>query len=77
MLPQRLPELDRVFGKAPNGLALLKTLLANVRTGLVHGINLIFVLSTVIMGIAVILNLLLRSIPLRHGTPAPPPHPEV
>ncbi len=77
MLPQHLPELDRIFGKVPDGMALLKTLMTNVRTGLVHGINLIFVLSTVIMGIAVILNLLLRSIPLRHGDPAPAPHPDV
>lgn len=77
MLQQRLADLDQVFGKVPNGMALLRTLMTNVRAGLVHGINLIFVVSTVIMGIAVILNLLLRSIPLRHGAPAPPPHPEV
>lgn len=77
MLQQRLADLDQVFGKVPNGMALLGTLMTNVRAGLVHGINLIFVVSTVIMGIAVILNLLLRSIPLRHGAPAPPPHPEV
>lgn len=77
MLPQHLPELDRIFAEVPNGMALLKTLMTNVRTGLVHGINLIFVLSTVIMGIAVILNLMLRSIPLRHGAPAPHAHPDV
>lgn len=76
MLPQRLPELDKVFGQFPGGLALLKNLLASVRTGLVHGINLVFVLSTAIMAVAVILNLMLRSIPLRHGAPAPHSHPE-
>lgn len=76
MLPQRLPELDKIFGQIPGGMALLKNLLASVRSGLVHGINLVFILSTVIMAIAVVLNLMLRSIPLRHGAPAPPPHPE-
>jgi hypothetical protein len=29
------------------------------------------------MAIAVVLNLCLRSIPLRHGAPPPQPHPEV
>lgn len=77
MLQQHLSDLDKLFGNVPNGLALLKMLMTNVRAGLVHGINLIFVLSTVIMGIAVVLNLFLRSIPLRHGAPAPPPHADV
>jgi len=76
-LPQRLPELTQLFGRQPGGLDLLKSLMTDVRAGLVHGINLIFVLSTVIMAIAVVLNLCLRSIPLRHGAPPPQPHPEV
>jgi EmrB/QacA subfamily drug resistance transporter len=76
-LPQRLPELTQLFGRQPGGLELLKSLMTDVRAGLVHGINLIFVLSTVIMAIAVVLNLCLRSIPLRHGAPPPQPHPEV
>jgi predicted MFS family arabinose efflux permease len=68
-LAQVRPQLDANFGRYPGGLALLKTLLANVRPALVHGINLIFVSSAVIMVAAVILNLLLRSVPLRHGAP--------
>ncbi len=76
MLPQIMPRLDQTFGQYPGGLALLKTLLGNVRTGLVHGINLIFVSSAAIMAVAIVLNVFLRSIPLRHGTPAPQPHPE-
>lgn len=75
-LPQRLPELTRLFSLQPGGLDLLRSLMNDVRTGLVHGINLIFVLSTVIMAVAVVLNLLLRSIPLRHTAP-PPQHPDV
>src|ERR1035438_6366185 len=44
-----LPQLDKLFGRDPGGLALLKTLLGNVRMALVHGINLIFVSSAAIM----------------------------
>jgi hypothetical protein len=76
-LAQVRPQLDASFGRYPGGLALLKTLLGNVRPALVHGINLIFVSSAVIMGAAVILNLLLRSVPLRHGAPKAEPTLEV
>jgi EmrB/QacA subfamily drug resistance transporter len=76
-LAQRKPELDAAFGQTPGGLALLKTLLGNVGPALVHGINLIFVSSAVVMAVAVVLNLLLRSIPLHHGTPKTTAHPEV
>jgi len=67
MLAQMHPQMDA---------ALLKTLLGNVRSSLVHGINLIFVSSAVIMSATVVLNLMLRNIPLRHGTPKveAPPH---
>lgn len=75
-LPQRLPDLNRLFAHQPGGIELLKSLLTDVRAGLVHGINLIFVLSVTIMAIAVVLNICLRSIPLRHGAPPPQPHPE-
>ena len=77
MLPQMMPKLDAIFGGSPGGLALLKTLMGNVRAALVHGINLIFIASTAIMAVAVVLNLLLRSIPLRHGTPKVEVHPEM
>jgi hypothetical protein len=76
-LAQVRPQLDEIFSHYPGGMALLKTLLGNVRTGLVHGINLIFVSSAAIMAAAVILNLLLRSIPLRHGAPKADAHPEM
>jgi EmrB/QacA subfamily drug resistance transporter len=77
MLPQMMPQLVTRFGEDPGGPALLKALMANVRAGLVHGINLIFVSSAVIMAAAVVLNLFLRSIPLRHGTPKAEPQIEL
>jgi EmrB/QacA subfamily drug resistance transporter len=77
MLPQMLPQLDAMFGRNPGGTALLKTLLGNVRMALVHGINLIFISSAAIMSVAVVLNLLLRSVPLRHGAPKAEPSPEI
>jgi hypothetical protein len=77
MLQQMRPQLDATFGGSPDGLAVLKTLLENVRGALVHGINLIFISSTAIMALAVVLNLLLRSVPLRHGMPKPETAPEM
>lgn len=77
MLAQMRPQLDAMFGKYPDGMALLKTLLGNVRMALVHGINLIFVSSAVVMVAAVVLNLLLRSIPLKHGAPKAEVHLDV
>lgn len=76
MLAQMRPQLDAAFGHSAGGTALLKTLLANVPIALVHGINLIFISSAVIMGMAVALNLMLRNIRLHHGShkPAAPQH---
>ena len=49
----------------PGGTALLQTLFDNVRTSLASGLHLIFVCSAVIMVLAVLLHLVLRSEPLR------------
>ena len=65
MLVQMRAQLEAIFQQAPNGLALLQTLLANVRTSLVHGLHLIFVTSAFVMAGAVVLNILLKSVPLR------------
>ena len=65
MLVQMRAQLEAIFHQAPNGLALLQTLLANVRTSLVHGLHLIFVTSAFVMAGAVVLNILLKSVPLR------------
>ena len=76
MLAQIRPQLDAAFGHYPDGAALLRTLLGNVPTALLHGLNLIFISSAVIMGMAVVLNLMLRNIRLRHGPikAEAPPH---
>ncbi len=50
--------------------------MANVRASLVHGLHLIFVSSAFVMGGAVVLNLLLKNVPLRsHHQAAPMPEP--
>jgi EmrB/QacA subfamily drug resistance transporter len=72
LLVQMRPQLDAVFSQYPNGAALLQALMANVRESLVHGLHLIFVSSSCVMGGAVLLNLLLKNVPLRahHAPPA-------
>ena len=66
MLAQIRPQLETAFGRYPGGTALLRLLFANVRTSLVHGLQLIFMSSAVIMTAAIVLNVMLRNVPLRH-----------
>ena len=73
MLAQLRPQLEATFAKLPGGVGLLQTLFANVRTSLVHGLQLIFLSSAVVMTLAIVLNVLLRNIPLRHHSPAEQP----
>jgi len=68
MLAHIRPQLEAAFGKYPGGTALLHLLFGNVRTALVHGLQLIFLSSAVIMTAAIALNVLLRNVPLRHHT---------
>ena len=76
LLVQVRPQLDAMFNQHPNGAALLETLMANVRASLVHGLHLIFVSSACVMGAAVVLNLLLKNVPLRsHHQASPMPEP--
>jgi MFS family permease len=78
LLVQIRPQLESVFGRYNGGLDLLRALLANVRTSLVHGLHLIFVSSALIMSAVVVLNILLKNVPLRshHHPPSsePPAH---
>jgi len=71
MLAQIRPQLEAAFGKYPGGTALLRVLFGNVRMALVHGLQLIFVSSAVIMIAAVVLNILLRDVPLKHHSSEP------
>ena len=74
MLAQMRPQLEAAFG--PNGQDLLKTLLGNVRTSLIHGLQLIFISSAVLMTLAIFLHVFLKNIPLRGKMPdaEPPAH---
>jgi len=72
LLVQLRPQLEVRFGQIPGGLHLLQSLFANVRTSLMHGLQLIFVSSAVIMCGSVVLNLFLKNVPLRrHHSPEP------
>jgi EmrB/QacA subfamily drug resistance transporter len=75
LLVQMRPQLEGLFSQYPNGLALLQTLMVNVRASLVHGLHLIFVSSACVMGGAVVLNLLLKNVPLRAHHHAPSAEP--
>ena len=65
MLSALRPQLEAGFGRYPGGLQLLKTLMANVRIALIHGLNRIFVASAVIMTLAIVLSVMLKSVKLR------------
>jgi hypothetical protein len=65
MLTQIRPQLETAFRRAPGGTALLETLFANVRSALESGLHFIFVCAAVIMGLAVLLHLALKTEPLR------------
>src|ERR1700722_479021 len=72
LLGQLRPKLDAMFGGSPAGIHLLQLLLANVRIGLLHGLQRIFFTSAVIMTLAIILHVMLRDVPLRrHHAPEP------
>ena len=66
------PQLDAMFSHYANGQALLESLMVSVRASLVHGLHLIFVSSAFVMGGAVVLNLMLKNVPLRSHHNAPP-----
>ena len=72
MLAQIRPQLEAGFGRYPGGEQLLKALLANVRTSLVHGIHAIFLVGAIIMCAAVVLNAFLREVRLKSKMSAEP-----
>ena len=65
MLPLIRPQLEEGFGRFPGGLQLLARLFENVKTSLVHGIHTIFVVGAAIMMAAILVNFMLREVPLR------------
>ena len=52
LLGQMRPQLEAAFGRLENGASLLQTLYANVRTALLHGIQLVFLSSAIVMMLA-------------------------
>jgi len=77
LLVQMRPQIEVLFGRYPNGLELMQTLMVNVRESLVHGLHLIFVSSACVMGGAVVLNLLLKNVPLRTHHQVPDVEPAI
>ena len=65
LLVQMRPQIEASFAQTPGGLAELQALFAAVRTSLSHGLELVFFWSAVIMTLAVLIHLALRSEPLR------------
>jgi EmrB/QacA subfamily drug resistance transporter len=78
MLAQVRPQMEAVFARQADGLATMERLMAAVRLGLVHGLHQIFLTSAVMMFAALVLNIFLKSVPLRahHEMPKaePPAH---
>ncbi len=72
MLGIRRPQLLAAFSHYPGGLFLLQKLLGNVRLALVHGLQVIFFASSVVMVASIVLNCLLKNVPLRRHHVAEP-----
>jgi len=77
MLAQFHDQLAMTFAKIPGGPAILQMLYGNVRAALVHGLQLIFISSAVVMTLAIGLNIALRNVPLRSHAGEHPPAPPV
>ena len=71
LLVQMRPQIEASFSQTPGGLGILNALFGAVRSSLEHGITEIFFWSAVIMTIAVLVHLMLRSEPLRTQMPEP------
>lgn len=69
------PRLEEAFAQYPGGAQLLQKLIENMHGALVHSLQVIFWVGAGVMVVTVLLNLLLKEIPLR-GSAAAPPQPE-
>ena len=67
LLPQLRPQLESTFSRLDNGPRVLASLFASERTALLGGIQWIFLISAILAGALLILNLLIKNVPLRHG----------
>ena len=71
LLMQMRPQIEASFAQTPGGLQVLGALFGAVRSSLEHGVTEIFFWSAVIMSVAVLIHLALRSEPLRTHMPEP------
>jgi len=71
LLMQMRPQIEASFAQTPGGLQVLDALFGAVRSSLEHGVTQIFFWSAIIMGLAVLVHLGLRSEPLRTHMPEP------
>jgi MFS family permease len=72
MLAQVRPQMEAAFARHADGMALMQKLMASVRLGLIHGLHQIFLTSAILMMIGLVLNIFLKSVPLRSShAPAP------
>jgi EmrB/QacA subfamily drug resistance transporter len=69
------PRLEEAFGRFPGGAEVLHKLIDNMHNALVQALQVIFWVGAGVMVFTVLLNLLMREIPLR-GSAAVPPRPE-
>jgi len=65
LLAQIRPQLETSFAKYPGGPELLNKLFLDVRVSLIHGLQVIFIMGAVVMGVGVLINALLPEVPLR------------
>ena len=72
MLAQIRPQMEAAFARHADGMALMEKLMASVRLGLIHGLHQIFLTSAILMMIGLVLNVFLKSVPLRSSHEAPP-----
>jgi EmrB/QacA subfamily drug resistance transporter len=65
LLVQLRPQIEASIARTPGGLLVLRGLFAAVRSSLAAGLSRIFFWSAIVMSAAVVLHLMLRSVPLR------------
>jgi EmrB/QacA subfamily drug resistance transporter len=71
LLIQMRPQIEASLAQTPDGPRMLNAIFGAVRTSLDHGITEIFFWSAVIMSLAIVIHLALRSEPLRTHLPQP------
>lgn len=77
LLSQMRPQLETIFSRYENGPRILQNLYKNVGVALLGGIQKIFLISAILMVGLLVLNGLIKDVPLRHGPVSgsePPAH---